>query len=126
MGYNFFDTFSILHFGTGIVVYYWGLSLPVWLIVNIIYETLENTVARKYIDKIPKWPGGKKFSDSIINSIGDTIFGILGWMFAAAIDVYLETGTGTFVDSLLKVIKNGKQNSAYVKMSDFIKSVKNN
>ena len=40
-------------------------------------------IINKYI-KI--WPGGKQYSDKFINSFGDTIGAILGWLSACFID----------------------------------------
>ena len=42
-----------------------------------------NTKGVYFIDHyIPFWPGGKRAPDSILNSVSDTIFGILGWIIA--------------------------------------------
>ena len=34
------------------------------------------------------WPGGKTHADLIINSIGDLIFGMLGWLIARSVDQF--------------------------------------
>jgi hypothetical protein len=35
----------------------------------------------KIINKIKLWPGGKEKADTILNSIGDQFYGLLGWLF---------------------------------------------
>jgi hypothetical protein len=82
MGIYFTDKYSLLHFVSGIVAYYWNIKFIYWFIIHAIYEAVENipTVV-KLIDNIPIWPGGKKYSDKIINRIGDQFYAILGWIF---------------------------------------------
>jgi len=36
------------------------------------------------------WPGGKPKADTLINSVGDTVGIIAGWIFAQMIDKYSE------------------------------------
>jgi hypothetical protein len=38
------------------------------------------------INKMTFWPGGKPRSDTIINSIGDTVGSIIGWLSAYCLD----------------------------------------
>lgn len=82
MGKTFFDKFSYLHFGVGLIVYYWGLSLVNWIIIHFLFEIIENTkYGIFFIDKyFTLWPGGKKFPDSYINIFSDNIFAIIGWV----------------------------------------------
>lgn len=82
MGLRFMDRFSYLHFCVGVIFYYWNISLFSFTIIHLLFEFIENTSYGIYfIDKYFKlWPGGKLFSDSTINIIGDIIFGILGWV----------------------------------------------
>jgi hypothetical protein len=83
MGTVFTDKYSLLHFATGVVVYYWGMSLTAWIIIHIIYEYVENTqLGIKIINKITLWPGGKDKPDMLINRIGDIFYGLLGWAVA--------------------------------------------
>lgn len=85
MGTNLIDQYSLLHFATGIVAYFWGLNLYQWFYIHLLFELIENTNTGMYIINIyfkDIWPGGKPTSDSFINSIGDTIFSILGWVLA--------------------------------------------
>jgi hypothetical protein len=84
MGARFFDKYTYLHFGTGIVIYYWGVSLMWWLLLHTLFELVENTPQGvHFIDNYLKiWPGGKLKPDSLTNSLGDTVGAILGWLSA--------------------------------------------
>lgn len=84
MGTQIYDKYSLLHLATGIIAYYFDMSLILWILVHTLFEILENTKQGIYfIDNYIKiWPGGKLKSDSILNSISDTIFGALGWILA--------------------------------------------
>ena len=88
MGLNFLDQYSYLHFASGVIVYFFGISLKNWIILHIIFEILENTeYGIHFINTyLTFWPGGKPHSDSIINMTGDTIFSILGWLSAYFLD----------------------------------------
>jgi hypothetical protein len=92
MGLNIIDQFSYLHLASGIIAYYWGITLKMWTILHIIFELIENTPQGIHIinNYITFWPGGKPNADSINNSVSDIIFGILGWMSAYYIN-YLHT-----------------------------------
>ena len=88
MGTKFFDQFSYLHFSVGIMTYFWDISIVKLIIIHTIYEIIENTnLAMNFINKYIKyWPGGKSYSDKIINIIGDTFFALLGWISAYYLD----------------------------------------
>jgi hypothetical protein len=92
MGLNLVDQYSLLHFATGIIFYFFGISLPGWAIIHVLFEAIENTSFG--IDLINNyltfWPGGKPYPDSFINIIGDTIVGLLGWVIAYILDKYGE------------------------------------
>jgi hypothetical protein len=90
MGTKLLDKFTYLHFANGILVYYWGMSLTVWLIIHTIFETLENSaIGIHFIDNyLTLWPGGKLIADSYINRIGDTIGAIFGWLSALCVTNY--------------------------------------
>lgn len=88
MGNKLLDQYTYLHFASGIISYFWGIHLIDWIILHTIFEIIENSnigimIINKYI-KI--WPGGKQYSDKFINSFGDTIGAILGWLSACFID----------------------------------------
>ena len=81
MGTQFLDQYSLLHFASGVVAYFFGISLPIWIIINIIFEAAENSEpGMALINKLPFWPGGKLFSDSPINIAGDILSVIVGWL----------------------------------------------
>lgn len=89
MGYKFIDQYSILHTATGILAYFWNMSIITYIIINISFEIIENTgfgvkFINKYLGGI--WPGGKNHSDNIINRIGDITFGTIGWLIAYYLD----------------------------------------
>lgn len=89
MGTNFIDQYSLLHFATGIIAYFWGLNFYKWYYIHLLFELFENTNTGMYIINTffkDIWPGGKPMSDLFINSLGDTIFSILGWLLAYYID----------------------------------------
>lgn len=87
MGNKFLDQYTYLHFATGIVAYFFGISIKNWIIIHILFEIIENTkFGMKMINMFPYWPGGKKYSDTLNNMIGDTIGSILGWYSAKLLD----------------------------------------
>lgn len=93
MGYLFTDKYSLLHFATGIVVYYWNMSFWQWFFLHALFELVENTQTGMHIiNNLPKlpngeplWPGGKTHADSVINSLGDQFYAIAGWILAKII-----------------------------------------
>ena len=86
MGTQFTDKFSLLHFASGIIAYYWGISVLTWFLIHLIYEYIENTVyGMKLINKITLWPGGKECADTFVNSMGDQFYSLLGWIFTFCI-----------------------------------------
>ena len=88
MGQFLLDQYSLLHFATGIVAYFLGLSLPLWILLHVTFECVENTgVGIKFINHyLTFWPGGKPRADAPINSIGDTLSAIVGWIAASGMD----------------------------------------
>lgn len=84
MGSIFFDEFTLLHFATGIVAQYWSMPLWLWILVNIVYEWIENTKWGMHFitHNFKLWPGGKLESDTMVNRISDIFSGILGWLVA--------------------------------------------
>jgi hypothetical protein len=84
MGIYFTDQFSLLHFASGIVAYYWNISFIHWFLLHAIYEILQNSAAGiSFINnKLKVWPGGKLGPDSLLNIIGDQFYGMAGWLFA--------------------------------------------
>ena len=83
MGTRFTDKYSLLHFATGIVVYYWNVSFPVWFVLHLLFEYAENTsIGMFHINRLPMWPGGKEDPDSLLNSLGDQAYASIGWFVA--------------------------------------------
>ena len=88
MGNKMFDQFTYLHFATGIITYFWGISIYVWILIHSVFEFLENTTWGMYAINhfVKMWPGGKPIKDSNINIFGDTIGAIIGWLSAYYVD----------------------------------------
>ena len=83
MGVFFTDKYSLLHFASGIVAYYWNVSFVAWFILHLIFELAENTeTGMHYIRKVKLWPGGKTHPDSWLNRAGDQFYSVLGWLVA--------------------------------------------
>ena len=91
MGIKIADQYSLLHIASGIIAYFWGISFNMWFIIHFMFEFIENTeLGINFINTWLKniWPGGKQYPDSIQNTISDTAFGLIGWLFAYMIDYY--------------------------------------
>lgn len=87
MGLRFFDQYSLLHFSVGVVAFFWGMPLTTFFIIHSIFEYLENTrQGILFIQRLPLWPGGKFFSDSSVNILGDTVFAVAGFATAKLLD----------------------------------------
>ena len=88
MGNQLFDQYSVLHYATGIIAYFWGIPLNYWFIAHFAFEMVENTLyGMRFINDVLKyWPGGKPRADSIINIVGDNISALLGWFCAKKIE----------------------------------------
>ena len=84
----FVDQYSYLHFATGIIMYFWGISFWNSILLHSFYEIVENLEEVIYIIKkyITIWPGGKSAPDPWFNRIGDVLFGTLGWITAYYLD----------------------------------------
>lgn len=82
MGSNIFDKYSILHFVAGIIFRLLNIPLYHTIVLNMIFEYVENTsYGMSYINRLKWWPGGKPSKDSLLNSTSDIIFVGLGWLF---------------------------------------------
>lgn len=91
MGYLFLDQYSLLHFAVGIVAYFFGVSFALFNLAHVGFEYLENTTNGMYVINryfAGVWPGGKTHSDSLVNSVGDIVFGACGWLIAYYADYY--------------------------------------
>ena len=92
MGDKLIDQYTLLHFATGVIFYFFNIDFFMFFILHTIFEILENTkygifIINKYFTF---WPGGKPKSDTIINSIGDTIGAIIGWYSSKLLDSYYK------------------------------------
>ncbi len=83
MGKYFIDQYSLLHFASGILAFYWNIDIKFWVILHSIFEFSENTQFGVNIinNYVTFWPGGKPYQDSFSNIFGDTFFAIFGWCF---------------------------------------------
>jgi len=94
MGKYFIDQYTLLHFAFGVVAYFFNVNLMTWFVAHTLFEIVENTPsAMKFVNTYLQgvWPGGKPFADSGLNSFGDTIFSVVGWLCAYGIDKYGRT-----------------------------------
>ena len=84
MGKYLFDQYSLLHFASGIIAYFWGINFPTWAFMHLMFEIIENMkLGIEFINTyLFFWTGGKPESDSFMNILGDNIAGILGWLCA--------------------------------------------
>ena len=87
MGEYFTDNFSILHFASGIIFYYVGISFSTSFVAHIFFEAIENQdFSLEIINKTGWWHGGKDKADSVINSLGDQFYFCLGWLVSKYLD----------------------------------------
>ena len=93
MGYLFADQYSLLHFASGIILYFWSITFINSVLLHIAFEYIENTkygmhFINTYFNKgFWHWPGGKPIADKPINSfLGDNIFFALGWLASYYLD----------------------------------------
>ena len=90
MGYLFADQYSLLHFASGIILYFWSITFINSILLHIAFEYIENTkYGMHFINTYFKglWPGGKPIADKPINSfLGDNIFFALGWLASYYLD----------------------------------------
>lgn len=84
MGTTFFDHYSILHLAIGIVAFHLNINAWMWFILHTLFEIVENTPQGVYFigTYLWWWPGGKTHPDAVLNSIGDTVFAMIGWYIA--------------------------------------------
>jgi hypothetical protein len=89
MGKYLFDQYTFLHFSVGVIMYFIGFNLIYTIIIHTIFEFIENTeTGVNFINKYMTWfwPGGKDKPDLIINSMGDTVGVVAGWLTAKYLD----------------------------------------
>lgn len=103
MGDGIIDKYSLLHFCVGVVAYHWSIGFVPWIILNIIFEIVENTYSI-VVNTIPNYPGAKPKPDKIINSISDIIMCTMGWLLARFLDI--SSGLGDKDYSFSNLISN--------------------
>ena len=87
MGKRFLDQYSLLHFASGVVAYFWGVPMKWWILAHLTFELSENTVVgMKFINNLAWWPGGKPHADSFVNIVGDNVTAFAGWWIASKLD----------------------------------------
>ncbi len=81
-----------LHFAVGVIAYFWGFSLKNNIIINIIFEIVENSEYGIQIinQNFKIWPGGKPKADSFMNSVTDIIFACIGWLCSEYLDKFYK------------------------------------
>jgi len=84
MGFRFIDQYSYLHFASGVIFFYFNVSLFHWFLLHTLFEIVENTPTGIHIINtyLTFWPGGKPKADTLLNNLGDTVFAMLGWFSA--------------------------------------------
>ena len=90
-GRSFTDQFSLLHFASGVIAYFWGVPIVWWFVLHALFELFEDTPTGVYlVNKLfgNIWPGGgKKVPDSFTNSeLGDNFYAMLGWIVSSWLD----------------------------------------
>lgn len=85
MGKKMIDQYSFLHFCAGFLANILGIKFWLWFVLHMVFEIIENQtwgiyIINKYFKTV--WPGGKDEPDSLLNSISDQTFAIIGWFCA--------------------------------------------
>jgi len=87
MGVHLLDQYSLLHFASGVIAYFWHVPFVAWFIIHLVFEVVENTQAgMDVINSFPLWPGGKPEADTHLNMAGDQLSAMVGWVAAYALD----------------------------------------
>ena len=92
MGVELFDRFSLLHFSGGVLFYAINIDFIYTFLLHTIFEIMENSpFGVHFINTyLIFWPGGKKHSDILQNSVSDILFTAAGWIFAKNITVFYK------------------------------------
>ena len=88
MGNLFLDQYSILHYATGVIAYFWGIPAVAFFVAHVTFEVVENTdTGMNFINRsLTWWPGGKPKQDTIINVVGDNAAALFGFYCAYKLD----------------------------------------
>ena len=82
------DKYSIIHFIAGFIVYFLKINITTLFVLSTIYDVYENSRNGNHISKIIK----EKFlfsagdPETLVNSIGDIVCTLMGWICAYYID----------------------------------------
>ena len=89
MGNLFLDQYSLLHYATGVMAYFWGIPPIPFFLAHVGFEAAENTESgMEFINRnLTWWPGGKPKPDSFTNILGDNISALFGYYCAYKLDV---------------------------------------
>ena len=86
MGFALLDEYSLLHFASGIVLYYWNFSLTQTILGHSAFELFENSDGgMRFINDYFYYNQTKLLKtepDNITNMFGDTMSCIAGYMVA--------------------------------------------
>ena len=90
MGNQLLDQYSLLHYASGVVAYYWGLKPLTFFLSHLAFEIGENTtLGMKFINQhLTWWPGGKPRADTLTNMVGDNLSAAAGYWCAYFLDSY--------------------------------------
>lgn len=81
MGKLLFDKYSLLHVISGMIFGIIKIDFMIATTLHSFFELVENSdIGMKILSEIKFWPGGKKFKDTPLNVLGDTISFIYGWL----------------------------------------------
>ena len=78
MGNLFLDQYSLLHYATGVMAYFWGIPPIPFFLAHVGFEAAENTESGMEFIK-PK-------PDSFTNILGDNISALFGYYCAYKLD----------------------------------------
>ena len=88
MGVNFIDYYTPSHFIAGVILERLNINFNMFIFLVILFEFIENIIwTDVFTNKCIKIPGlkykdCKTEKDSVINSLSDILFGILGYKFS--------------------------------------------
>ena len=90
MGQTMIDEYSWLHLAMGMIFRYFEVGLGWSFVIHTIFEITENSKQGVHFINtyLNMWPGGKPKADAVINSVGDTVFFVAGWLLADQIIKY--------------------------------------
>ena len=92
MGNQLLDQYSILHYATGVIAFFWGVPPLYFFLAHVAFEVVENTgPGMAFINKFGYWPGGKPRVDTFANIVGDNLAALLGYYCAYKLDDWGKT-----------------------------------